>query len=250
MSVMFEVSVIIPVYNGEKYIKQAIDSVLCQTVFCEIIVVDDGSKDRTAELVRSYEDEGRVRFLQNDTNRGVAYSRNLGVRESKGIYVAFLDADDYWDRKKLERQLELMSNRQAALCCTARELMTDDGTLTGRVIPVPEKIDYKMLLKHNCIACSSVLMKREIALKVRQEHDDAHEDYIMWLKILREYPYAIGINEPLLKYRMNPAGKSGSKWKSARMTYKVYQYIGLNPIQRAYYFISYALHGVFKYMRA
>lgn len=249
MSAAKDISVIIPVYNGEKYLKKAIDSVLYQTVPCEIIVVDDGSKDRTAEFVRSYVEAGKVRCLFNETNMGVAYSRNLGVQESNGTYVAFLDADDYWDKSKLERQLKLLKNSQAALCCTARELMTAEGTLTGRMLHVPEKIDYKMLLKHNCIACSSVLMKRDIALEFRQEHDEAHEDYIMWLKILKQHPYAVGINEPLLKYRMNPAGKSGNKWKSAKMTYKVYQYIGLNRVQRVYYFISYALHGIFKYMK-
>lgn len=249
MCVTNNISVIIPVYNGEKYLIQAIDSAIGQTISCEIIVVDDGSKDRTAELVRPYADAGKIRYLHNETNMGVAYSRNLGVRESRGAYVAFLDADDCWDKGKLERQLKLMTSSQAVICCTARELMAADGTLTGRIIDVPEKIDYKMLLKHNCIACSSVLMKRDIALVFRQEYDEAHEDYIMWLKILKQYPYAIGINEPLLKYRMNPEGKSGSKWKSARMTYKVYQYIGLSPVQRIYYFISYALHGVFKYMK-
>lgn len=244
-----EISVIIPVYNGEKYLIHAMESVLCQKVSCEIIVVDDGSKDRTAELVKPYVDKGEVRYLKNERNMGVAYSRNRGVVESEGDYVAFLDADDYWETGKLECQLKVMKNSQAALCCTARELMTADGVLTGRILDVPERIDYKMLLKHNCIACSSVLMKREIALEFLQEHDDAHEDYIMWLKILKKYPYAIGINKPLLKYRMNPAGKSGSKWNSAKMTYKVYRYMGLNPVQRVRYFISYALHGVFKYMK-
>ncbi len=249
MSLVKDVSVVIPVYNGEKYLKQAIESVICQSVICEIIVIDDGSEDRTAEIVKPYVEAGKVLYLRNDANMGVAFSRNLGVLKSKGVYVAFLDADDYWEEDKLECQLKVMNDSRVALCCTARELMTADGTLTGRMLDVPERIDYKMLLKHNCIACSSVLMKREIALEFRQEHDEAHEDYIMWLKILKKYSYAIGINRPLLKYRMNPAGKSGSKWNSAKMTYKVYQYIGLNPVQRVRYFISYAIHGLFKYMK-
>ncbi len=76
-----------------------------------------------------------------------------------------------------------------------------------------------MMLKQNWINCSSVLLKREVAEEFPMEHEDSHEDYITWLKILQKYQYACAINEPLLKYRLSSQGKSGSKFKSAKMTF-------------------------------
>ena len=79
------------------------------------------------------------------------------------------------------------------------------------------------------------------------EHEDSHEDYIMWLKILQKYKTACGINEPLLNYRLSNTGKSGSKLKSAKMTFKVYRYMGFGIIKSLICFCSYAVHGVLKY---
>ena len=79
------------------------------------------------------------------------------------------------------------------------------------------------------------------------EHEDSHEDYITWLKILKKYGRACGVNEPLLKYRLSTTGKSGSKWKSAGMTWKVYRYMGFGLIKSFFCFCSYAIHGVWKY---
>ncbi len=244
----YKVSVIIPVYNGEKYLSNAIESVLRQEILCEIIIVNDCSTDGTEAVVEQYIHLEQVHYLKNKRNRGVAYSRNRGVKESRGEYVAFLDADDWWEETKLKKQLQILKGSSAVLCSTARELFDEDGKSTGRIIPVPKIITYKRLLRHNCIACSSVIMKREIALEFPQEYDKAHEDYIMWLNILKKYPLAVGINEPLLKYRLCNTGKSGNKLKSAKMTYQVYRYVGCSQIQAAVYFLSYAIHGVIKYM--
>ena len=128
-----------------------------------------------------------------------------------------------------------------------RELMKADGSDTGRYIPVREKIRYRDLLKHNCINCSSVLIRREAALEFPMEHDDSHEDYITWLKVLKKYGSAAGINKPLLKYRLSEGGKSRNKLKSASMTYRVYRYAGYDPVRSSLFFISYAVNGVWKY---
>ena len=125
--------------------------------------------------------------------------------------------------------------------------MRPDGTSTGKYIPVKEKLTYRELLKHNSINCSSVLIKREVIKEFPMEHDDSHEDYITWLKILKKYHYGAGINEPLLKYRLSEGGKSRNKWKSAAMTYKVYRYMGLGRGKSAVLFVSYAVHGLWKY---
>lgn len=241
------VSVIMPVYNGESTIRQAIDSVFAQDIPLELLVIDDGSTDKTQEILCDYMQQDNFRCLRNSHNLGAAGSRNRGVKEARGQYVAFLDADDWWENGKLKLQLDILTHTGAILCSTGRELMNFDGTSTGKYIPVNKTVSYKDLLKHNSINCSSVLLPRDIALEFPMEHDDSHEDYLTWLRILRKYGSAAGIDRPLLKYRMSKSSKSGDKKKSAVMTYKVYRYMGYSHIRCICYFISYAVHGIWKY---
>ena len=242
-----QVSVIMPVYNGEKYIKQAVESVFVQEVSTELLVIDDGSTDHTEKVLSAYKGREDFRYLKNKENMGAARSRNRGVQEARGEYIAFLDADDWWEKGKLTAQLELLEKTGYVLCSTGRELMKADGTDTGRYIPVKEKILYRDLLKHNSINCSSVVIRREAALEFPMEHDDSHEDYITWLKVLKKYGSAAGINKPLLKYRLSEGGKSRNKLKSAAMTYQVYRYVGYGPLKSLFFFVSYAFHGIWKY---
>ena len=241
------ISVVIPAYNCAGVIGRAIDSALAQKVALEILVLDDGSSDGLEAVMADYEGNEAVRFAKNEKNLGAAATRNRGVTLARGKYVAFLDADDYWTEDKLSRQLALMEQTGCVLCCTARELMTPEGELTGRVIPVKEIISYRELLKHNSINCSSVLILTDVAREFPMHHDDSHEDYIMWLEVLRKYETACGINEPMLKYRLSNSGKSGNKLHSAKMTFMVYRYMGFGMVKSMACFCSYAFHGVKKY---
>lgn len=241
------ISVVIPAYNCAGAIGRAIDSALAQKVALEILVLDDGSSDGLEAVMAGYEGNEAVRFAKNEKNLGAAATRNRGVTLARGKYVAFLDADDYWTEDKLVRQLALIEQTGCVLCCTARELMTPEGELTGKVIPVKEKISYRELLKHNSINCSSVLILTDVAREFPMHHDDSHEDYIMWLEVLRKYETACGINEPMLKYRLSNSGKSGNKLHSAKMTFMVYRYMGFGVVKSMVCFCSYAFHGVKKY---
>lgn len=241
------VSVIMPAYRCAECICLAIDSALMQDVPLEILVINDCSPDHLDTVMERYRDVPEVKYIKNEQNLGAAQSRNRGVSLARGEYVAFLDSDDQWIAGKLKKQLELLQKSGAVLCATAREQMTPEGVSTGRVIPVAEEITYRDLLKHNSIACSSVLMKTPVAKEFPMHHEDSHEDYIMWLEILSKYGRAVGINEPLLLYRTSSTGKSGSKLHSAKMTFKVYRYMGFGPLKSLGCFCSYALHGVYKH---
>lgn len=241
------ISVIMPVYNGGATIRQAVESVFRQNVSLELLVIDDGSTDQTPEVLKAYQSRTDFHYLKNPHNIGAAASRNRGVQEAHGQYIAFLDADDWWGDGKLQLQMDTLKKSGRVLCSTGRELMNHDGTSTGKYIPVKETISYRELLKHNSINCSSVLLSRDVAAEFPMEHDDSHEDYLTWLKILHKYGPAAGINQPLLKYRMSKSSKSGDKKKSAVMTYKVYRYMGYSHIRCLLYFISYAIHGFWKY---
>lgn len=119
------VSVIIPTYNVEKYIEKAIQSVLDQTYpNIEIIVVDDGSTDHTVDVVRSFHDE-RIKLFINERNMGPSYSRNRGIKEAKGEWIAFLDGDDWWDKERLEKLLNVAETYQADVVCDDLYLIVD-----------------------------------------------------------------------------------------------------------------------------
>ena len=242
------ISVVMPAYRCAGTIGAAIDSVLCQNVDLELLVINDCSPESLEGALAPYRCDPRVRIIENERNMGAAQSRNRGVSLARGEYVAFLDSDDLWVPGKLEKQLRRLEETGMVLCATARELMSPEGELSGRVLPVKPVISYRELLKHNSIACSSVLMKRSVAQEHPMHHEDSHEDYIMWLEILGKYGSACGINEPLLRYRLSNTGKSGSKLHSAKMTFLVYRYMGFSLPKSLVCFASYALHGVTKYL--
>ena len=242
------VSVVMPVYNGKAFIRQAVESVFRQEVPLELLVIDDRSTDGTKEVLRPYMDRPDFRYLRNEKNLGAGASRNRGVREAQGSFIAFLDADDWWEEGKLAEQLEVLERTGCVLCTTGRKLVRSDGSPTGKYIPVREQITERELLKHNSINCSSVLLKRDVALAFPMEHEDSHEDYICWLRILQKYGRAAGVNKPYLAYRLSEGSKSRNKLKSAWMTYTAYRYAGYGPARSAVFFVSYMIHGIMKYM--
>ena len=244
---MQKVSVIIPTYNAANYICRAIDSVIMQNIDVEIIVIDDASIDNTYYKLRSYIDKGIIKYVVNNKNIGVAEARNKGVLLASGKYVAFLDADDWWGNNKLSKQIIFMEEKGLKISGTARRLVLEDGTITNKVIHVNSKITYKDLLLHNSLSCSSVVVERDLVLKIPMEHSEVHEDYLTWLKILKICREAGGIDEDLLYYRLSSSGKSRNRLKSARMTYGVYRLLGYNRLKSIIFLIWHLTNGVIKY---
>ena len=242
------ITIVVPVYNVEKYLPHTLESICGQTYTnLQILLIDDGSTDDSLAVCHKWARQDKRIQVYEQENQGVSRTRNKGIQLAIGKYVMFLDADDWWESGKLKEQLKRLEETGYVLCSTGRELMKADGSSTGRTIPVKEKITYRELLKHNSINCSSVILRRDVAREFPMEHDDSHEDYITWLKILRKYGCAAGINKPYLKYRLSEGGKSRNKLKSAAMTYNVYRYAGYGRIRSCIFFCSYAVHGIWKY---
>lgn len=189
----------------------------------------------------------RVRIYRNRKNRGVALVRGKGVILASGEYVAFLDADDRWCAHKLSRQLKALQETGACLCNTARRMIRHDGEDTGVVIHTPTVITKKMMEKTNYINCSSVVGKTEVLKRFPMKHSNAHEDYLTWLRILNEYDYVIGIDEPLLEYRLSKTGKSRNKIKAAIMTYRTYRYAGYRRDKAMRMMVHYTINGLKKH---
>ena len=243
------VTVVIPAYNAGRYIAQAVRSALSQTwPALEVIVVDNGSTDETARVLAQMAD-ARVHVLSAGAKIGPSAARNLGVRRARGQYIAFLDADDAWERDKIARQMDSLRRTGAAFSFTARRLITDAGAPAGCVIGVPERVTYRSLLRHNVVTCSSVLLPAETARAFPMQRDDLREDYLTWLRILKadESAFAAGLDAPLTVYRMSAAGASRNKWRMTRATYGTYRALGIPGHRALCYTASHTLAGIRKF---
>jgi glycosyltransferase involved in cell wall biosynthesis len=184
------VSVIIPTYNRCAILERAIESVLGQTFTdYELIVVDDGSTDETADLLDRY--RNRVKVIRQE-NRGVSAARNTGIRASKGELVALLDSDDSWLPNKLERQVAFFDACPEALICQTEEIWVRNGR---RVNPKKRHLKYSGMIFEKtlplCLVSPSAVMMRRSLIKEVGMFDEtlpACEDYDLWLRITWKHP--------------------------------------------------------------
>ena len=244
------VSIVMPLYNSEKYIESTLKSILNQTYKnFELIIIDDGSKDSGSDIIKEYlKSDSRIKYYRNKKNSGVSFSRNRGIELSEGKWIAFIDSDDKWENSKLETQINYANNSGAEFLFTGSAFIDERDNLYPGIYSVPTKVNYKSLLKCNYISCSSVLIKKKYLEVNKFGRDDIHEDYACWLRILKqENISAYGISKPLLLYRVSRNSKSGNKIKSAKMLYGTYRYLGLNTIKSMYFWICFLLNRSKKY---
>ena len=246
------ISVILPAYNAEKTLAESVGSVLAQSYDkIELVIIDDCSTDGTKALAEDIASKDhRVKVLSNEKNIGVLKTRLRGVRASMGLWIAFIDADDLWDRDKLKKQMELQHKTGSVLVYSGSGYIGADGKAISWVLHVPDEVTFKSLLKQNIISNSSVVVKKEIFLRYSpfsEDHRDMHEDYACWLLILKGRFVVNGIDEPLITYRVHRKSMTGNKLHSAVLNWYTYRYIGLNVFQAAFYMVSYAVRGIMKY---
>jgi len=244
------VSVIMPAYNAEKYIEQAIRSVQKQTVRSwELIVVDDRSTDKTAEQIRRLAAEDmRIIPVYSEMNHGAAESRNIALRQCRGEFVALLDADDVWHPQKLERELERARETDADLVYSSYAMIDEQGTRCFSDFIVEESTDLQSMLNCNTIGCSTVLMKAKVLEKRPFVTDFYHEDYVMWLSLLQAGCTAVGVRDILVDYRVARGSRSFNKLKSAKNRWRVYRdYLKLPLIPSVKAMVGYAINGLKKY---
>jgi len=210
---MNKVSIIIPVYNAAKTIAETIDSVRQQTIDdWELIVVNDGSTDNTLEIVAAI-NEPRLKII-SFPNGGVAQARNLGVAEARGSYIAFLDADDLWEKTKLAQQVKILDQQpEISIVSTWVTYMNEAGESTGRIVqPTAEGYIWRQMIEVNQIECGSVIMIRRSCFDQVGLFDtnlkSFVQDWDMWLRLALQYQFKV-IAQPLVYYRQRSS--SGSR---------------------------------------
>lgn len=208
------VSVVLPAFNAEKFVGEAIESILAQdfTDF-ELIVIDDGSTDGTLEIMRSFDDE-RVRVVSNSENLGVVKTCNIGIAESRGGYIARQDADDISLPTRLGKQVAyLETHPEVALLGTARKTMLPDGKVKAHKLRLRNPT-FEDLLERNCFVHGSVMIRKAVVEAVGG-YDELFrfaEDYEFWLRIAKQYATA-NLPEPLYVLRRH---SSRTTWGAAQ----------------------------------
>jgi teichuronic acid biosynthesis glycosyltransferase TuaG len=241
----FRVTVIMPAYDSAADIGAAIASVQAQTETAwELMVIDDGSRDETPQIAADAQrQDGRVRLIRLARNGGPAVARNAGIAAARGRYIAFLDSDDLWLPDKLARQLRFMEQRNAGLSYTGFYIHGADGRMVGAV-HVPPRLSYRDLLRSNRIGCLTAIYDRQMFGTVEMPDIRQRQDLGLWLRLLRQTPYAYGLDEPLAIRRLRPGSLSAAKLRSARYTWQLYRRVERLPLPAAlWYFGNYSVRS-------
>lgn len=229
------VSVVIPSFNSERYIRQTIESVRSQSLTdWELIVVDDGSTDGSPALVENYaSNDSRIRLLRLERNAGrPAVPRNVGVRAARGQYVAFLDADDLWHPQKLELQIAALRGQRVRFVSANIYRFRDETGIAQPLNTRPDRevavatVDHGRLLRKNSIPTSSVLAEKAILMRqpfIEDPRYKAIEDYHCWLNIHQhEIDRSCKLCVPLVYYRLAQSSISKSKTRMLGKNYLLY----------------------------
>lgn len=241
------ISIIIPVYNAEKYIEDAIKSVFNQTYHnWELILVDDHSSDHSVEIINKLLTE-KMKLVRLPENRGTAYARNTGIMMAKGRFLAFLDADDIWKKEKLELQYSFMVKNKYSFTYTGYEFANESGTSKGTVVHVPHMLSYHEALKNTTISTITVMIDIHQVSKdlVLMPTNTTREDTATWWKILRTGIAAYGLDKSLSLYRRYKTSSSANKFSAVLGTWKLYRYIEkVDRKKTCYYFFCYIVNAI------
>ena len=246
------VSVIMPAYNTERFIAEAIDSVIRQTVTdWELIVINDSSDDATREIVKRYVKKyARIHLYENAQNLGVAKTRNRGLELCNGRYVALLDSDDYWHPNFLEKMVCCAERTNADLTYCSYELIDECGDKICKDFIVPLATTFEKSIVRSVITCSTVLMRSEIAKNNHFPTDVYHEDIALWFSLLQEGKTARGVPDVLAAYRQRANSRSAGKIRSACRRWTIYRkYLKMPFIKSAITIIRYGYYGIKKFKR-
>src|SRR5258708_32365492 len=221
------VSVVMPSFNSTRHISIAIESVRRQSFpYFELLVVDGGSRDETCDVVREIiRREPRVRLIKNETDHGPAHARSVGIKQAKGRYIAFLDADDYWLPEKLEIQISFMSRTSTKFCFSRYRGVSEDGQRLGCLVPMRESYNYRQALRCRGIGTLTVIIERELLSEdvISVWRSAGGEEYLWWLLILRKETIARLVDKDLARYRDTTGSLSKNWMYTLRSVWNMYR---------------------------
>ncbi len=242
------VSIVMPVHNGEKFLRRSVECIQNQTYQDFILyMIEDGSTDGSLKLMEELAaTDDRLRVLVNESDRhSAAVARNIGILAAQTDYLAFFDNDDWWAPEKLEKEMAFMEEKDAAFVFCNYEFADSDLNPDGRVVHVPETITYKEALKNTTIFTSTVLLNfRKFDRKLAIMPDMHSEDTATWWAILRTIPCAYGLTENLVLYRQSAGSESSNKLRMVARIWLLYRtQAHLNVFSAAWHMLFWAYHA-------
>jgi len=241
------VSIIMPMYNCKNYVVDSIGSVILQTYTnWELVVVDDCSIDSSYEIVNKLsKNESRIRLYQMPRNSGVTKVRNYALSLARGKYIAFLDSDDLWFPEKLYTQITFLREKSLFFTYSSYDAIDGKSHYINTRYSLP-KITYADMLKSNRIGHLTGIYDVDYFGKVYFE-EVGHEDYVMWLKLIKQIPFTLGLKESLAQYRVMSDSLSSNKFRVLGWQWYIYRKIEkLTLVQSSYYFIFYLYNALKK----
>ena len=233
------VSVIIPTFNNGKYISETLDTVINQTLTdFEIIIVDDYSTDNTEQLLKPILNEhSKIHYHRLNKNYGAAVARSEAIKMSKGKYCAFLDADDFWDYNKLEKQVSYMENDKINFSCTGYRLIDEGGQEMKICLIPPEKTNYRSCIRlSDPIGNLTVMYNQETLGCFTVPNIRKRNDFALWLQVLKKTEYCFGMPDILASYRYGRSGSiSSNKLKLIKYHWDLYHRIEKHNCLQSFY---------------
>jgi len=241
------VSVIVPLYNGQRFVDRCITSVLNQTFTkFQLIIIDDASLDESVNLVTKYLTDSRVELYINEKNMGAAYTRNLGLSKAIFPLIAFLDCDDFWELDKLEVQVLFMQKNHCAISYGNYNIIDINNNYIKLVSNLPEQINYIGYLKNTIFGTSTTIINKEIAGEISFVNYRTRQDLILWLSILKNGHKAMLFPGVHVHYRIHNDSLSSNKIKAMYTVLKIYIYHEKLPLIEACYFFSFYVINALK----
>lgn len=240
------VSVITPVFNGEKCIERAVKCVSMQNVELEHIIVDDCSTDSTPHVLsRLLEGFDHIISIRLNENKGPSVARDIALNSARGRYIAFLDADDVWLPDKLCKQIAFMQNLNCVMTYTDYRYMSEAADLVGPVVRGPQRLSRDMhFMTRSGLACLTVMIDRD---KIKNwnfnsQHEGwavaAVEDFWAWAKLLESVNFAYRVPYDLARYTITPGSRSSAPFFKARVVWNVYRVTERLSILKAILFFT------------
>ncbi|WP_050660359.1 glycosyltransferase family 2 protein [Gallaecimonas pentaromativorans] len=248
---MYMVSIVTATYNSSRYILEAYNSILSQSIDdWEWLITDDCSTDDTLDiLVEISKGDSRVKVFSNSFNEGAAFSRNVSLKHSQGKFVAFLDSDDVWLPTKLEEQIEFMGE-DLEFSFTAYKLIDENSNELEKTVDSTAEGSFSyedMLKKKATLGCSTVILRRASFSDLEMPLIRTGQDYAFWLKLLKDGASAHILPCILTSYRISPNSISRNKLKKAFRQWRIYRDIEkLSLINSLNCFSYYAIRAIFR----
>jgi glycosyltransferase involved in cell wall biosynthesis len=188
----------------------------------EHILVDDCSTDDSVKIIEKYASlDNRVKLIKLSKNSGAGFARNTAIEVAKGKFIAFLDADDYWHKDKLNKQIAYMLRRDCSFSYT-QYYIVEDKSEPKYIVHSPDIVSYKSILKNGYIGCLTAIYDADKIGKHYMPIVRKRQDWILWINILKKIGHAYGIQEPLAYYRVGNKSLSNNKFRLVKHNFNVY----------------------------